>query len=347
MLKVEEGILRDEYDGGVHILTLLEKTFLIRDNEQKVLHLVNNCKEDDFRLLKKGYSVDFLSDFEVIVSHDDLDGVCAAIVAKRANPNAEVIFTGNNSVDTNVLKNLGRKMILLDVSVSQEVAKKIDNDVDNTVIILDHHRNLEWLSEYPWAVITPGKSGTLLAFEFFFHYQDNIPDLVMLANDYDLWIHEYPHSKRLAMFLQAVGIQKFFEKFSKNISCIFNKEEEGILKQVQEEKEKTIEKHITSMVIQKMQGRKAGVFLGYAYAGETADEVSRRNIDIDVLIFVDEKLNKISFRTKSPDVDCSKIALAFGGNGHVKAAGCPLNVDMPISSIEDACQALRIKGITE
>lgn len=56
-----------------------------------------------------------------------------------------------------------------------------------------------------------------------------------------------------------------------------------------------------------------------------------RNIDVVELACVirpiDEKSSKVSMRAKK-NIDVSKIALAFGGGGHAKAAGCTIHADV-------------------
>lgn len=82
-------------------------------------------------------------------------------------------------------------------------------------------------------------------------------------------------------------------------------------------------------------GRIAGLFLGHELMEhiESTDgfiDMVRviEGVDVAVLVkCVDEKVCRVSMRSK--DIDVRKIAESFGGGGHIRAAGCTLNMELP------------------
>ncbi len=81
------------------------------------------------------------------------------------------------------------------------------------------------------------------------------------------------------------------------------------------------------------QGRAAGIFLDHAMTSEMENtegfiDMVRviEGVDVAVLLKAkEEKLCRVSMRSKGLDV--AKIAMSFGGGGHVRAAGCTLEMD--------------------
>lgn len=98
-------------------------------------------------------------------------------------------------------------------------------------------------------------------------------------------------------------------------------------------------------------GRIAGMFIDREIAGLTDDTggfISQiRVVDgVDVAVVVkekEEKICRVSMRSHGADV--SRVAARFGGGGHIRAAGCTLNMTLPeaknaiIAAIEDELAA--------
>ena len=62
-----------------------------------------------------------------------------------------------------------------------------------------------------------------------------------------------------------------------------------------------------------------------SYSG---NRLCKENPEMDFVIFVDTVSLTVSMRTVRSDIDLSQIAIGFGGGGHPKAAGFPIDIEM-------------------
>ena len=275
----------------------------------------------------------------IILTHSDYDGISAAIIGKVVYPNAKVEFCNYDDINEKVLEHLGKDVIFItDISVNEEVAEKIEENnsqYNDCVLLFDHHKTAKWLTKYNWVTFADDKCGARVFYEWLMdRYTDceaseklaKYIDLVTYANDYDLWIHKYPLSKKLNMLAYEYGFERFMNRFLDNPDCTLTKSEELILELANERKMKFIEEQKKNMKLYKdNQGKTVAVFLSTQHAGEVRDFINDDNIDYYLFFSLNKGI--ASLRTKG-EVDCSEVAKMFGGGGHTKAAGFQFKFDL-------------------
>jgi len=278
----------------------------------------------------------------IILTHNDLDGVSAAIVGKVVYPNAKVEYCNYDNINEKVLEYLGKDVIFItDISVNEEVAEKIEknnSEYNDCALLFDHHKTAKWLTKYKWVIFADDKCGAKVFYEWLLDYymkmdlHDKVErlakyiDLVTYTNDYDLWHHKYPMSKKLNLLAYEYGFDRFMDRFLDNPDCTLINTEELILKLAEERKIKFIEKQKENMKLYKdNQGKTVAVFLSTQHAGEVRDFINDDNIDYYLFFSLGSGI--ASLRTKG-EVDCSEIAKQFLGGGHAKAAGFQFKFDL-------------------
>ena len=278
----------------------------------------------------------------IILTHSDFDGISAGIIGKVVYPNAKVEYCNYDDINEKVLKYLGKNTIMItDISVNEEVAEKIEknnSEYNDCVLLFDHHKTAKWLTKYNWVIFADDKCGTKVFYEWLLDYYMKIDlhdkverlakyvDLVTYTNDYDLWFHKYPMSKKLNLLAYEYGFDRFMDRFLDNPDCTLTNTEELILELAEERKIKFIEKQKENMKLYKdNQGKTVAVFLSTQHAGEVRDFINDDNIDY--YLFFSLASGIASLRTKG-EVDCSEIAKQFLGGGHAKAAGFQFKFDL-------------------
>jgi len=131
--------------------------------------------------------------------HNDADGYCAAAIVNHAYSRPDkgkrkefVEMDYKKSVDVDLILP-DEEVVIVDFSFKPEVMQKVIGKTKN-IIWIDHHKTaadydygieLEGLRDFS----EPGKSGALLAWEYFFQF-DKVPVAVLLVSDYDTWQHK-------------------------------------------------------------------------------------------------------------------------------------------------------------
>jgi len=169
-----------------------------------------------------------------IISHTDLDGVVAAIVAWHANFNkrdsvVKVSLTGYGDVDNIVLESIEKKetFIVLDLFCQRaQTVDILDKEFDSSLepIFFDHHKTTaERYPNRPWALVDTSSCAAKVYFQWlvekgFFkddkEKKSNLATLVEIANDRDLWIGLIPESRLWQAYITMCGPYSLFTRLA-------------------------------------------------------------------------------------------------------------------------------------
>ena len=179
------------------------------------------------------------------ISHDDMDGKMCNVVLDYFYKNVDHVNTNykevNDLVKCFIDSGEYKKYDILyitDISVNKEVAEKLQKlyyEMKGIIIILiDNHKNLEWLNEYNWATIyttdevIETKCGTKILLERLLNndflmidkimigQQDsfkNLINLVNLVNEYDTWKWKEVNcieAKQLNYLMNIIGFNDLY-----------------------------------------------------------------------------------------------------------------------------------------
>lgn len=285
----------------------------------------------------------------IIVSHTDKDGVGSIAVAggifDRLGGDFKYHCVENNRVNEKIVsiveENEGQEYLLFicdhspsKVTYDLLVAQGVDFHV------FDHHKSSEVLEIVdPRLHIVLNTCGTKLFWQWCKDYAtitaqepalrilNQYEEFVFHVNDYDMWIHESPHSKRLNELLYKVGRGRFIKRFIENPDPHFTKDEELIVTIAEKEREAYINRAEKSMVLHTDQyGHSYGHLFAESNQSELGNELLIRHEDMQYVFMINAQANKVSIRGKG-NVDVSAIAKHFAGiletsgGGHHDAAG--------------------------
>lgn len=275
-----------------------------------------------------------------LVTHGDLDGAGAAVLAEAAYKISFTFFAEYTTIDNYLSNFIASKkdekdveLLITDICPSQSVCEELNKVSEKFKIkLFDHHKTRQWVEQYPWATFDLTKSGTKLFHEYvnatapFSHYLD----FVTAVDAWDLWKLESPYRTRgehLNMLFKFLRTQEFVPLFIKNPDADKEEPIKTLLGYLEKEKQHIIKRAITScqkspIVRRDSLGQTYMIIFTTDYVSEVCNAILDHP-DFDDLRFVlaySPLAETCSLRAKG-DVDVSEIAKKLGGGGHKNAAG--------------------------
>lgn len=296
-----------------------------------------------------------------IFTHTDLDGVGCAVLAKYYNIDIEIEFCDYDNVNQKVSDFLDNNIALgdlyiTDISVSDDVAQRIDN-MNTDFILLDHHPTALELNKYKWCTVkvedenTGLKTcGTELFYNWLVEYgylnKSKVLDkFVEIVRDYDTWRWAELGEKGLIRkkindLLYIYGRDNFIAWcLGSLVSRTFPKlgdTEDMILKLRQEEIDKYVEKKNKEIFTQALCGKVSGFVFASKFTSELGNRLCKMHPEIDFVTIINVEDCTVSYRTIKDDIDLGKdVAALFGGGGHPKAAGSQFDKTVWINIFRD------------
>ena len=294
-----------------------------------------------------------------LISHTDLDGYGCEYILKAFGFEVDAVHTNYDKVNDIVIDYItsGKykeydRTFITDISINDKVAKLI-NDLyiidDINIVLLDHHITAMELNKYDWCYISETllndkTCGTELVYQYILknyitelkentsissNYLFNIIDLVNTIRIYDTWIWketDYLKSKYLNDLFYILGNEKFWELLSCNGYLdvdMFIGDYFYLIEIEQEKTDNYIKKKQKEIIKYPIDEYMVGIVFANKYHSELGNVLAETNTDCDLIAIIGE--NNISYRTIK-DIDCSEFAKRFGGGGHPKASGSPINL---------------------
>lgn len=240
----------------------------------------------------------------------------------------------------------GSKVYIVDFSFSKDIMIELDSKYDLTVI--DHHKtSVESLRGLKNAIHDMEHSGAVLTYMHLFNVPaDQVPMIYKYVEDRDLWRFDLPKSKAVNAMISV--LPKSFESWDLAADMIDKNFEEAVFKGMfvleieRLNVSRAVEQSFCAMTNPIMIDKELGIAKQY-YAAFCSTTFSQSEVGNNLLVqypeaeiacvFVVGKDGvRASFRSRSSDdVDCSKVAAAFGGGGHKNAAGA---TNIPIHVFE-------------
>lgn len=267
---------------------------------------------------------------KLLITHTDLDGIGCAVVFLKAYPRGTAVFLDNHNVNEGILEVLeadnGWSILISDLSVSPEVAKKLD--ARGKVGLLDHHKTAEWMADrYPWAKIDLTKCGTRLVYEMLngqFNLED-LEDFVDTVEDWDLWGKgdgPGPDAIRYNLMFEFLGRQRFVRQAFQDPYFVESPEWDWLISTLMDRYEGYYQttKRITQ--IHTKDGYQFGITIADQYVSLMGSRL-HEELNLEYIMLIDSRRATASLRGKG-NVDLSDLAKQAGGGGHRRAAGFSL-----------------------
>ena len=259
---------------------------------------------------------------DLIIYHRDCpDGFCAAFVAKKKYPNAELFgCTYGEEPPFNKLVGKSLDVLVVDFSWKREETCAIA-ELTHSIKILDHHKTAEKeLAGLDFVTFDMKRSGATLTWDTLFPGQPR-PWYVNYCEDRDLWNWKLPESKEVSGYVMAlphtIAAWSTLDSFSAQEAAA-----SGRAIRLH------IDHYIEKVVAQKQFGKLAGhtvAIVNAAYPNiSDVGNVLCGDAEIGAGWF-ERGDGMIQFSLRSVgDLDVSAIAKKFGGGGHKNASGFQL-----------------------
>ena len=278
-----------------------------------------------------------------LFTHNDLDGVGCAVIARLAFPdNLVVKYCSYKTINDDINAFLDQlqapaRIIISDISVNEPTAARLDG---YDVAMYDHH---PIQVQRPWMTIdTSGEvCGTsLLAKALLPNAKPAVWDFVDSVCQYDTWQFEkgvaaFP--ERLEALHNLLGHRGFEEMV---VQSLANDEPftipyffEMAVTHYFQEREQYFEKKEKGMVTTFFCGYKTGVVFAERDISLLADYVFRQHPTLDI-VAVCYLPTGVSLRTRRDDISLTEICRRRGGGGHQKAAAFYLKKEVIGSAVD-------------
>lgn len=299
-----------------------------------------------------------------LFTHEDLDGIGCAILAKLAfGENVDISYCDYDNINIKVrdfIVNENRPDMchITDISIEDELAEIIDSSFDNFKI-LDHHPTALFLNKYDWCCVQTEDletgiktSGTELYYRWLINHSylqknDILDVFVETIRNYDTWQWTKLGEgglicKQINDLLYLYGRDRFIDWCISEIDeRIFPKlfeVDKLVLDIKQKEIDNYIEEKDKQLITSPLCGRVCGFVFAEKYFSELGNKLCKMHPEIDFIAMIDMD-GTVSYRTIREDIDLGKdVARLFGGGGHPKAAGSQFSKAIPLKVIQEIYQ---------
>jgi len=264
------------------------------------------------------------------------DGVAAAWCFWKVHGDDYEYFPGVHGNNDSLPSTLGREVYFVDFCYPNEVMSDICFTA-KSVVVLDHHTStmlmkekLNKFSNCDTSNCSEETSGAILAWRYvserFEHDGFNtdkspieFPSLLNYIADRDLWLFKLEHTKEIiqAVYSYNLTFKIFDELTKKSIHSLY---EEGVVLK------RNLDKNVKSLSYMARYQNFAGfddipvVNAPYFMVSELGNYLCKDKPFS--VVYYDSPTNRVfGLRSNKDGIDVSKIAMEFGGGGHVHAAG--------------------------
>lgn len=285
-----------------------------------------------------------------LYTHNDLDGVGCAILAKLAwGDGVEIRYCSSPDEVTNRLikdDNVHRDLVYVtDCSFNYEKLRNSNHKVIGKIRLFDHHATalpLAEKSEY-FKVQThreDGKQtcGTEIFYQFLKERKgftlncDYFAEQVRLYDTWDWTLGTSDIPKYLSMLLFTDSLDKFCANFvskllkgNMNDLNVFTNSERAILEYEERRQQKELEKNLKNTYIVETNKYTYGIVFGNVNMSILGNAICEE-YDVDIAMNINPANSAVGVRTTRNNLDLGKIMKdIYGGGGHPKAAGAPVN----------------------
>jgi oligoribonuclease NrnB/cAMP/cGMP phosphodiesterase (DHH superfamily) len=293
-----------------------------------------------------------------LFTHTDLDGVSNAVIAfiNFDFENVDVEYCNYNNVNDKVKQFLFQsntndydKVFITDISVNDELAKKIDNIKNLDIKLFDHHPTAIELNKYKWAKVevmlneTEKTCGTKLFYDYLRKNSEKgkpikqtcVRKFVDTVRKYDTWQWKAENDTTPKLWndlLYIIGREEFTESISYRLEYDHKFEFSDFDRKILDLRQRKIDSYVKAkdkqIIVKDILGHKAGVVFGEQFSSELGNRLCDMHPELEFIVIINLS-SSISYRSIGDSIDLGKdIASVYGGGGHPNASGSPLSDDI-------------------
>lgn len=289
----------------------------------------------------------------LLISHKaDPDGLSPVIFLKLIRENLEVILLNANDINPKVLEIVKNKSYLqydeifitdltLDKKSCEAIMKTGRAEIFHT---FDHHAFNLIANEYPFgtAISTNADGVNECATSLIYKYlkkeypetfnneaMEHYTELIRQSDTWDWAKNNNFEAKKLNDLHEILGresyIEYFVEFFKENDTFFFTPEQLYLLEIEEQRINRYLEESEKTMFQATLCGKKCGIVFAEHNRSLLGNYLAQKYSNIIDFVVIINMQQGISFRTNKDDVNVADIAAIYGGGGHIKASGCPMD----------------------
>lgn len=289
----------------------------------------------------------------LLISHKaDPDGISPVIFLKLIREDLDVILLNANDINPKVTEIINNKLYLqydeiyitdltLDKKSCDLIMKTEKSEIFHT---FDHHAFNLIANEYPFgcAISTNADGINECATSLFYKYLKNLypetfdnqalehySELIRLSDTWDWVKTNNQEAKKLNDLHDILGresyIEYFVEFFKNNKNFYFTPEQKFLLKVEDQRIQRYLEESEKTMFHATLSGKKCGIVFAEQNRSLLGNYLAQKYSHIIDFVVIINMQQGISFRSVKDDINVAEIASIYGGGGHFKASGCPMD----------------------
>lgn len=297
-----------------------------------------------------------------LFTHNDLDGLSCVLLAQLAFGKDAVDFETcrHEDIDEKVSLYFSEKQYknysycyVTDIAMNDELAAQINTLFETPsdyISVIDHHISTSSLSIYDWCHVTIADEqntkccGTSLFYKELLSteapYKERllnplIASFVEKVRRYDVWDWQALEdivSKQLNDLFSILGKERFMDYWFDRLitdhgDFCFDETQTLLLDLRQNEINQYIEARNAEIVVKEVAGYQAGIVFANRFQSELGNQLALLHPELDFIAMINIG-GSVSCRCIKEHVNLAELALSFGGGGHVKAAGFPIQSEI-------------------
>ncbi len=214
----------------------------------------------------------------------------------------------------------GKNVYIVDFSYSRDILESI-RQRSKSIVVLDHHKTaMDDLQDLPYAKFDMNKSGASMSWEYF-HPGKDMPALIEMIQDRDLWKFELPTTRAASTALTLVHDFKDYLSYLDNYDALTTK---GVSKL--EFDEETLNSAERKAKVGTWNGHRCAIINTTDLFSEIGERFyTKYNIDFVAMYFISND-GELVFSFRSSKFNVGQFAQSIGGGGHPFSAGAVMNL---------------------
>lgn len=275
----------------------------------------------------------------VLISHNDLDGVgCGVVAREHFNGDIAIYFCDIKGIDERTIEILNenpdvKQLFITDITPKLQSTLDYIDTLDAKVILLDHHETS--MKTYDNLVIP---NNMLCQFDMsrcgtkqLSDYLGELEDFATIVDDYDRFQLKHKESIELNQLFGLYGEQEFFNRCNSLLAAYYRIElptsvEESYLECIHMENDKYIQGKIKSIKPIEVMGKSIALIYGDRLVSMIAKKMREDKLKYDYVAMVMNG-STVSLRAIADDAHCGNFAKQLNklGGGHAGAGGYQVN----------------------
>ena len=282
----------------------------------------------------------------------DPDGISPVIFLKLIRENLDYVLLNANDIIPKVQEIIKNQtylnydeIFITDLTLDKNTCEMIMKTNKSEIFhLFDHHAFNLVANDYPFgtAISTNTDGINECATSLFYKYlKEHFPEtfdtpalehyteLIRLSDTLDWAKTNNIEAKRLNDLHDILGrekyIQYFVEFFKNNKEFYFTKEQNYLLDIEQERIKRYLEETEKTMFQATLNGRRCGIVFAESNRSLLGNYLAQKYAYMLDFIVIINMQQGLSFRSVKDDVNVAEIASIYGGGGHIKASGAPMD----------------------